>query len=506
MNLKKGVYNIIFGIIGQVLTVLFAIIVPKVIIIGYGSAVNGLLSTINQLFVYLALFEAGVGTATLQALYKPLTENDKNEVNSVLAATHKYYIRTSKMYFAALVLFSAIYPCIIKRGSISYIVAALLIFFGGLGNVVNFMFQGKYKILLQAEGKSYVVTNITTIIAIFINLSKIVLIKNGFDVLTVQVVFFIFNVLQMVLFELYIRLKYKWIDLKVKPDEEAISQKNSVLVHQVSSLIFSNTDMIILSIINGLKAVSLYTVYNYIYTTVLNLFSTINNSLVFYLGQTYHSDKKRFIEIYRLYEFDMTAVGYYLFTVIGLLTLPFMQLYTSGMTDYNYIDVWLPLLFVAIQFLSIARFAANNLVNIAGHFKKTQNRSIIETTINIVASILFAFKFGIYGILFGTIAALLYRTNDFLIYSNRVILKESPFPSYRVWLSNFLIAAVCFVLLYNKIEICPSYLQLVVAGIKCSVVTMIIFIFGNMAMNFNMMKSNILILKMKILRIKGFQQ
>ena len=97
MNLKKGVYNIIFGIIGQVLTVLFAIIVPKVIIIGYGSAVNGLLSTINQLFVYLALFEAGVGTATLQALYKPLTENDKNEVNSVLAATHKYYILTSKM-------------------------------------------------------------------------------------------------------------------------------------------------------------------------------------------------------------------------------------------------------------------------------------------------------------------------------------------------------------------------------------------------------------------------
>ena len=281
MNFKKGVYNIVFGIIGQVLTVLFAIIVPKVIIIGYGSSVNGLLSTINQLFVYLSLFEAGVGTATLQALYKPLTENNQGKINSVLAATHKYYIRTSKLYFAALVLFSVLYPCIIKRGSISYLMAALLIFFGGLGNVVNFMFQGKYKILLQAEGKSYVVTNITTIISVLINLSKIILIKSGFDVLAVQIVFFVFNVLQMVLFEGYIRLKYKWIDLTVSPDEEAISQKNSVLVHQVSTLIFSNTDMIILSIINGLKAVSLYTVYNYIYTTVLNLFSTKTNGLFF---------------------------------------------------------------------------------------------------------------------------------------------------------------------------------------------------------------------------------
>ena len=83
MNFKKGIYNIIFGIIGQLLTVVFAIIVPKVIIIGYGSSVNGLLSTINQLFVYLSLFEAGVGTATLQALYKPLTENNRGEINSI---------------------------------------------------------------------------------------------------------------------------------------------------------------------------------------------------------------------------------------------------------------------------------------------------------------------------------------------------------------------------------------------------------------------------------------
>ncbi len=503
MNLKKGVYNIIFGVIGQVFTILFAIIVPKVIIIGYGSSVNGLLSTINQLFVYLALFEAGVGTAALQALYKPITENDRGEISSVLAATHKYYIRTSKLYFAALVLFSAVYPCIIKRGEIGYATAALLIFFGGLGNVINFMFQGKYKILLQAEGKSYIVTNITTIVTVLINLSKIVLIKQGFDVLTVQIVFFLFNVLQMVIFEVYMRLKYKWIDLSVPPDEEAISQKNSVLVHQISTLVFSNTDMIILSIINGLKAVSLYTIYNYIYTTVLNLFTTVNNGLVFYLGQTYHSDRKRFVRIYRLYEFDMIAVGYYLFTVIGVLTLPFMKLYTSGMTDYNYINIWLPLLFVCIQFLSIARFAANNLINIAGHFKKTQNRAILEAAINIVASVIFAFKFGIYGILFGTIAALLYRTNDFLIYSNHIILQESAARSYRVWLTNLLTAAVCFLLFYNRVDYCGSYFQLVGTGIVYAALVLLIFIAGNFVLNFKMMKENLLIVKNKALSLKN---
>ena len=81
------------------------------------------------------------------------------------------------------------------------------------------------KILLQAEGKSYIVTNITTIVNVLINVGKIILIIAGFQVLAVQVVFFAFNVLQMALFEIYIHKNYGWIDLSVEPNEAAISQK-----------------------------------------------------------------------------------------------------------------------------------------------------------------------------------------------------------------------------------------------------------------------------------------
>ena len=113
--MQKGIYNIIFGILGQALTVVFAIIVPKVIIEYYGSEVNGLLSSISQILVYLGLFEAGVGTASLQALYQPIAEGGKKDINSILSATNKYYKRTSKLYFAALVVFSVIYPFVVKK-------------------------------------------------------------------------------------------------------------------------------------------------------------------------------------------------------------------------------------------------------------------------------------------------------------------------------------------------------------------------------------------------------
>ena len=56
--------------------------------------------------------------------------------------------------------------------------------------------------------------------------------------------------------------------------------------------------------------------------------------------------------------------------MIGVLTLPFMNLYTKNMTDYTYIDKLLTVLFLTIQLLSIASFASNNLITAPNSFLK----------------------------------------------------------------------------------------------------------------------------------------
>ena len=78
-RMKKGIYNIFFGIVSQIITVIMGLILPQMIVEQYGSGVNGLLSSVSQIFVYLALFEAGVGTATMQALYKLLQKKMEME-------------------------------------------------------------------------------------------------------------------------------------------------------------------------------------------------------------------------------------------------------------------------------------------------------------------------------------------------------------------------------------------------------------------------------------------
>lgn len=103
MNTKRSFYNVFFGLLSQIISIALGIVIPRLVLISLGSESNGLLSSINQALVYLNLLEAGIGTATLQALYKPVAEHDKDGINHILSATSFYYRRVGTWYFLAVV-------------------------------------------------------------------------------------------------------------------------------------------------------------------------------------------------------------------------------------------------------------------------------------------------------------------------------------------------------------------------------------------------------------------
>ena len=163
---KKGAFNVIYGLLGQIITICLGIVIPRLVLVSYGSEVNGLLNSVNQIFVYFSLFEAGVGVASLQALYAPVAQEDRGRINGIIAATHRFYCKAGVLYALAVTALAFVYPFVVKT-EISYWVIVGVILFGGLGNCLNFLYQGKYKILMQAEGYTYISTNITTIINVF---------------------------------------------------------------------------------------------------------------------------------------------------------------------------------------------------------------------------------------------------------------------------------------------------------------------------------------------------
>lgn len=476
MQLKKTVYNLLSGLIGQIITIVLGIVIPRLFIVSLGSEVNGLVSSISQIFVYFGLLEAGVGLATTQALYKPIAQGNKNDINSILVATDKYYKKTGTVYLIGVIVLSVIYPVVINS-QINKFTIFIVIIFQGLGGVLSYFFQGKYRLLLQAEGKGYILTNLSTVIQIFISVTKIILLLNGFNVIAIQAMYFFFNIVQMLYITIYISKRYKWIDLQVNPNKEAISQKNFVLIHQISGMIFSNTDVLILTFFCDLKIVSIYTMYNLLFNMVNTFMSTISGSIAFQLGQSYSVNKKKFVKLYDIYETYYTALNFTVCATTYLFILPFMKLYTRGITDANYIDSILPILFVSINLLSNGKLPSNQVINVAGHFEETKWRGICEAVLNIVVSIFGVLKFGLYGVLIGTIVALLYRANDMIIYANIKIIERSPIKTYFRWGINIVIFLIVTNIGQRIVWNNTTYIHIIFhAGLFCFSVGVVYFI------------------------------
>lgn len=484
MNAKRGFYNVFFGIVSQIVSIALGIIIPRLVLVSLGSESNGLLSSVNQALVYLNLLEAGIGTATLQALYKPVAEFDTQSINHIMAATNRYYKKVGTWDLLATAALAIVFPIAVDS-ELSYFTIFSVVLLSGMSQVVNFFFQGKYRILMQVEGKNYILTNLGTIVNVCTSISKIVLLLQGFDIVALQLMYFAFNIVQILYIWCYIKKEYAWLDLSVTPNYDAISQRNSVMVHQISGLIFQNTDVLVLTFVCGLKTVSVYSMYVMLFGMISTAVSTINSGVSFAMGQAYNTDKKKFNSLYNAFETYNMALTFSLYCVANLFILPFLKLYTAGITDINYVDSLLPYLFVATYLLSNGRSAAQRVIEYAGHFKLTQNRSIIESIINIVVSLLCVIRFGIYGVLCGTIAALLYRTNDMILYASRKLLNRSPMRTYRKWGTNFVLYGL-FIMIFTKalagVEF-TNYFTLIICAAAVCILSVFTFFFVGSVMD-----------------------
>ena len=110
------------------------------------------------------------------------------------------------------------------------------------------------------------------------------------------------------------------------------------------------------------------------------------------------------------------------FTGTGILILPFVSIYTKGITDADYIVPAFAVLMTLAQAVYCLRLPYNIMVLAAGHYKQTQWSAIVEAAVNIFLSILLVFHYGLIGVAIGTLVAMLYRTIYLVWYLSRHIL------------------------------------------------------------------------------------
>ena len=461
-------YNLISGVVYQVVLIALSFLLPRLYLENFGSEVNGVLSTIKQIFTYMCLLEAGVGLATTQALYKPVAQKDFDSASAVLSATNKYYIKTGVVYTIIVLLIAVLYAYVIPT-SINSHVLFLLVILNALPSLFSFFIQAKYRILMEVDGRKYVITNSETILQLLVNAGKILVLLLTDSLVLIQLVYCVLAIVQLGYLYIYAKRRYKWLNLKTRPDYNAISQKKSVLVHQLSGMVFNNTDIILLSILCDFKVVSVYTIYNIFFSQMQSFITSIVSGFSFALGQMFQVDREKFNKVYNLYESAYIMATFIIYTLMAVFLLPLIQIYTGGINDANYTNVYLVFLFVLMNLLANGKLPVNHVLEYSGKFEETRTHAITEMVINIVVSVVCIIKWGICGAIFGTITALLYRSIVMIYYSNKKVLGRSMFSTYKLWLINGAVFAVVMLILFVDSFSGVSFGRLVLNGIIHSV-------------------------------------
>ena len=327
------------------------------------------------------------------------------------------------------------------------------------------------------------------------NIIKIVLLLKGYNIIVIQAGYVLVSLGQAIFYTLLIKKKYPWIDLSVKPDFESISQRKAVLVHQVTSLVFNNTDMLLLTFAcRDLRIVSVYSIYGLIYNNIDNITATINAAYKPLLGQLYFEDRTRFLKTFEISETFYMAFSYAIYFVAFLLTPWFVNLYTKN-ADISYADYWIPILFVAMKLLGQMRRPLLSVIDIAGDFKNTQGRTIAEMGINIALSIALVWRFQIYGVLIGTIVAMLYRNTDVLLYVPKHLIDHNAIQTLKRWLIYLALFVLgCYAWRYVPQPI-DSVFWFIVYGVILTILSLALFL--GIAAITNRVESKNLILMIK---------
>ena len=481
-------HNLVSSLMYQAVVIVLSFLLPRLYLENFGSEVNGVLSTIKQIFMYLFLLEAGVGLATTQALYKRIGEKDYKSANAVLSATHSYYIKTGIVYLAIVLIIAILYAYVIPT-SIDGNVVFLIVILTALPALFSYFVQAKYRILMEVDGRKYVINNSETVLQLVANVGKILVLLLTDSLILIQLVYCIISLGQLGFLYIWAKKRYQWIDLKVKPDFQAISQKNSVLVHQLSGMVFNNTDVILISLLLDFRAVSIYAIYNIFFSQVQNFITSVVSGFNFALGQMFHTDRNKFNRVYDMYETIYITVTFIIYTLMAVFLLPLIQIYTSGINDANYTNVALVFLFVIMNLLSNGKLPVNSIIEYSGDFEKTRHQAIWEMIINITVSVAAILCFGICGAILGTIAALIYRSVVMIYYSNKKVLNRSPFATYRVWIINGAVFALVMAIFFVDSFSNMPFLKVLINGICHSIWIVALYIIVNLIFNRKIFKT-----------------
>lgn len=441
MKSKVTLINIVSSLTLQVVTVISGFIIPRIILTNFGSSVNGLVSSLNQFLSYITLIEGGITGVVLANLYKPLVDHDDKKISAVLVTAKKFFNKIGYLFIAYSIGVAVVYPILSKEGFSWPFVASLTVVLS-LNLLIQYLFSLSFRVLLQADKKLYVISFTQIVITVCNIVCAFLSVKIYPSIHLLKLLTGLLYIIQPLVYGYYVKKHYS-IDWNAEPDDNLLKERWNGFAINCAAFIHNSTDITILTIFTNLATVSIYGVYTLVTNGLRGLFAAVFRAIEPTVGQAYaKGDEHELNKKLDLFEFITFISVYFCFTLSGLLITPFVQLYTNGITDADYIQPLFGVLIVMAEGLYLIKEPHLDLSYSANKFKELTVPAFVEAGINILVSIILVHKLGLIGVAIGTIAGMTYRMAYQIYFTTKMVKNRKQWIFYKKLLAFSFVTVV----------------------------------------------------------------
>ena len=431
MRTKNTLKSFIYGAFFTAIIAILGLVKTKILLQCLGDEYVGIYQLFYQIYLYISLVDGGLCAAVTYQLYKPVNENNYEEINSILSGAKKYFNRIGLFVIILGLLLSIEIMFFIKETTINVMYIRVCFILYIISSAVSY-FTYSHQILYEAEQKLYKTSNFDQILSILESVSAIIIAKLGGKLLTILISFVLLSVLKNIILVVISRKEHKFLKKSENINMSFKKDANSLIINKVNNLIIENSSVIIISKYLGLTAIVIYNAYNQILTMIKLLIMRFNSALVPSVGNLLVAEKEKSKKIF----YELNSLLFYLGSIISVplffMITPFINLwYGKDYTSNNIICF----LFVCLLYIQIVKIPLDTFIKASGEFKKIKNCSVYQSIVCVVLSLLLVKKMGMSGVLIATLFALI--TGTFIHFPQIIfkkIINDKVLNYYILWI------------------------------------------------------------------------
>lgn len=402
MRTSNSIKNILFSLILGFVVIIINFIAQRFFVESLGIEYLGLNGLLTNVVSLLSIVELGLGAAIVYHLYEPMHRGDIQKVSSIM----QFYRLGYRVIALAIVILGVVsmpfLPLIVGESSIAANIPLIYTLF--IGNAaVSYLLSYKRSIL-YADQKNYIINAIHLAALLVLNglqIWALILTQNYYLYLALRVAA---TLIENFIINTIVNKRYS-IDILPEPLNKALrkdifTKVKGLAFHKMGSFLVLGSTNIIISVILGISTVGLYSNYLLIQTAFTTLSFQVSSAIKASIGNLLvDANKEAAFSVFKRLQFANQLMAVVVTSIFFISSSSFVKLWLGD--DFVF-GIGVVAAMSLNLYLILVRSVFNNFKEAAGIFYEDRLVPLIESAINIIASIILMHFMGLAGAFIGT--------------------------------------------------------------------------------------------------------